>query len=120
MATITTFPFITHPARRRCTSCIGRAANCATTLRVRQPSGSARMSAAISEVPVDDREQPARDDPHRRSPAGAPGTVTYRFVDPALAATHIDFSIHLRTGSWAETPLEKVGSAIHGATRLPR
>ena len=118
VATITTFPFITHLRSTATMHVLHRARG---QLRHNAPGAAfwfRPMSAAISEVPVDDREQPVLVTIRTADlqQVSAPGTVTYRFVDPALAATHIDFSIHLRTGSWAETPLETVGSAIHGAT----
>ncbi|MGB4809368.1 MAG: SPFH domain-containing protein, partial [Candidatus Phosphoribacter baldrii] len=118
MATITTFPFITHLRSTATMHVLHRARG---QLRHNAPGAAfwfRPMSAAISEVPVDDREQPVLVTIRTADlqQVSAPGTVTYRFVDPELAATHIDFSIHLRTGSWAETPLETVGSAIHGAT----
>lgn len=76
------------------------------------------MTSAISEVPVDDREHQVlvRVRTTDLQEVTVPGTVTYRFADPALAATRVDFSIDLRNGSWIGRPLETVGSIIHGAT----
>jgi len=118
MATISTYPFVTHLRSTATMHVLHRSRG-----RIRHDGPGAAfwfrpMSAAISEVPVDDREQPVLITVRTADlqQVSAPGTVTYRFVDPALAATHVDFSVQLTTGAWAETPLETVGSAIHGAT----
>ena len=118
MATISTYPFVTHLRSTATMHVLHRSRG-----RLRHTGPGAAfwfrpMSAAISEVPVDDREQPVLITVRTADlqQVSAPGTVTYRFVDPALAATHVDFSVQLKTGAWAETPLETVGSAIHGAT----
>ena len=118
MATISTYPFVTHLRSTATMHVLHRSRG-----RIRHDGPGVAfwfrpMSAAISEVPIDDREQPVLITVRTADlqQVSAPGTVTYRFVDPALAATHIDFSVQLKTGAWAETPLETVGSAIHGAT----
>ena len=118
MATISTYPFVTHLRSTATMHVLHRSRG-----RLRHTGPGAAfwfrpMSAAISEVPVDDREQPVLITVRTADlqQVSAPGTVTYRFVDPALAATHVDFSVQLKTGAWAVTPLETVGSAIHGAT----
>ena len=118
MATISTYPFVTHLRSTATMHVLHRSRG-----RIRHDGPGVAfwfrpMSAAISEVPVDDREQPVLITVRTADlqQVSAPGTVTYRFVDPALAATHVDFSVQLKTGAWAETPLETVGSAIHGAT----
>ena len=53
------------------------------------------LTAALSEIPVDDREQPLLF--HARTAdfqdVTVQATVTYRVVDPALAATRLDFGI---------------------------
>jgi regulator of protease activity HflC (stomatin/prohibitin superfamily) len=70
--------------------------------------------AALSEVPVDDREQPLLF--HARTldfqDITVQATVTYRVVDPALAATRLDFSIDPESGVWRATPLEQVGGLL--------
>ena len=76
------------------------------------------LDAAISEVPLDDRELSVvvtlrTADLQQLS---APATATYRIVDPDLAARRIDFSIDLRTGRWSEQPLEAIAAPLHGAT----
>ena len=72
------------------------------------------LTAALSEVPVDDRELPllfhARTSDYQDVVVQA--TVTFRVTDPALAATRIDFSIHPDTGAWRVTPLEQVAGLL--------
>lgn len=118
MATITTYPFLRH---LRATE-----ASHVRHLGNGRPRHSAvgaafwfrALSAAISEVPVDDREcavlVPVRTtDLHQ---VAVPGVVTYRVADPDLAATRVDFSIDLSTGGWTQTPLETLATAVRGAT----
>ncbi|GAA4073860.1 hypothetical protein GCM10023065_30680 [Microbacterium laevaniformans] len=76
------------------------------------------LDAAISEVPLDDRELSVvvslrTADLQQLS---APVTATYRIVDPDLAARRIDFSIDLVTGTWTEQPLDAIAAPLHGAT----
>lgn len=72
------------------------------------------LSAAVSEVPVDDRELPLFF--HARTvdfqDITVQATVTYRITDPAVAAQRIDFSIDLGTGRWRATPLEQVAGLL--------
>jgi regulator of protease activity HflC (stomatin/prohibitin superfamily) len=89
VATITTFPFFTHLRSTATMHVLHRARG---QLRHNAPGAAfwfRPMSAAISEVPVDDREQPVLVTIRTADlqQVSAPGTVTYRFVDPALAAT---------------------------------
>lgn len=72
------------------------------------------LSAAISELPVDDRELPlaVRARTRDAQEVSVQGTVTYRITDPALAATRLDFGIDLRTGRWRNAPLEQLGSLL--------
>ena len=71
-------------------------------------------TAALSEVPIDDREQPLLF--HARTldfqDVTVQATVTYRVIDPALAATRIDFSISPESGVWQATPLEQLGGLL--------
>ncbi|MFB7842906.1 SPFH domain-containing protein [Microbacterium sp. NPDC056052] len=117
MATITSAPFIRH-------------LSAAPTMHVQhlhrgalRHAGAGQafwfrpLDAAISEIPMDDRELSVvvalrTADLQQLS---APVTVTYRIVDPALAAQRIDFSIDLRTGLWAEQPLDAIAAPLHGA-----
>lgn len=72
------------------------------------------LAAALSEIPVDDREQPLQF--HGRTldfqDVTVQANVTYRVVDPALAATRIDFGIDPDRGTWRTTPLEQIGGLL--------
>jgi regulator of protease activity HflC (stomatin/prohibitin superfamily) len=72
------------------------------------------LSAVLSEVPVDDRELPllfhARTSNYQDVIVQA--TLTYRIVEPALAAGRIDFAIDPRSGHWRATPLEQLASLL--------
>jgi regulator of protease activity HflC (stomatin/prohibitin superfamily) len=72
------------------------------------------LSAVLSEVPVDDRELPMLF--HARTvdfqDVTVQATLTYRLVDPAVAAVRIDFSIDPDTGRWRAMPLEQVASLL--------
>ncbi|MBI3227036.1 MAG: SPFH domain-containing protein [Mycolicibacterium cosmeticum] len=86
------------------------------------------LTAAMSEVPLDDRELPLLF--HARTAdfqdVTVQATVTYRVVDPALAAQRIDFAIDTDTGRWRGTPLEQVAALLtesaqqHGLDLLAR
>lgn len=118
MATITRFPFVRH-LRGSATTHIERLVNG----RLHDAGIGAAfwfrpLSASISEIPVDDREQEAlvRVRTSDLQEVTAPATITYRFASPATAAARVDFSIDLGTGAWRERPLETVGAMINGAT----
>ncbi|WP_089104192.1 SPFH domain-containing protein [Streptomyces hyaluromycini] len=72
------------------------------------------LTAAISEVPVDDRELAMTF--HARTAdfqdVSVQATVTYRVGDPAVAAARLDFSIDPDTGVWRGTPLEQLGTLL--------
>jgi regulator of protease activity HflC (stomatin/prohibitin superfamily) len=72
------------------------------------------LSAVLTEVPVDDRELPLLF--HARTAdfqdVTVQATLTFRFADPALAATRIDFSIDPERGTWRATPLEQVAGLL--------
>ena len=72
------------------------------------------LNAALSELPVDDREQPLLF--HGRTldfqDVTVQATITYRVVDPATAATRVDFGIDPDLGVWRATPLEQVGGLL--------
>jgi regulator of protease activity HflC (stomatin/prohibitin superfamily) len=72
------------------------------------------LNSALSEVPVDDREQPLLF--HGRTvdfqDVTVQATVTYRVADPALAAQRLDFGIDPRSGQWRATPLEQLGGLL--------
>ncbi|MCQ9132235.1 SPFH domain-containing protein [Streptomyces hilarionis] len=72
------------------------------------------LSAALSEVPVDDRELAMTF--HARTAdfqdVTVQATVTYRISDPAVAAARLDFSIDPDTGIWRGAPLEQLGTLL--------
>ncbi|MFJ9020246.1 SPFH domain-containing protein [Streptomyces sp. NPDC102259] len=72
------------------------------------------LSAALSEVPVDDRELAMTF--HARTvdfqDVAVQATVTYRISDPAVAAARLDFSIDPDTGAWRSAPLEQLGTLL--------
>lgn len=72
------------------------------------------LNAAISEVPIAEAELSmlfgARTKDFQEVSVQA--TVTYRFADPELAATRLDFAIDPYSGQWIGKPLEQVGSRI--------
>ncbi|ETW22385.1 hypothetical protein MGAST_20450 [Mycobacterium gastri 'Wayne'] len=86
------------------------------------------LTAAMSEIPLDDRELPLLF--HARTAdfqdVAVQATVTYRIVDPTLAAQRIDFSIDTNTGHWRAAPLEQVAGMLtesaqqHGLDLLAR
>ncbi|MFI1705503.1 SPFH domain-containing protein [Streptomyces griseoruber] len=72
------------------------------------------LTAALSEVPVDDRELAMTF--HARTvdfqDVTVQATVTYRISDPAVAAARLDFSIDPDTGVWRGAPLEQLGTLL--------
>lgn len=72
------------------------------------------LVAAISEVPVDDRELAMLF--HARTAdfqdVTVQATVTFRITDPAAAATRLDFGIDPDTGVWRAAPLEQIGTLL--------
>ena len=72
------------------------------------------LTAALSEIPIDDREQPLLF--HGRTldfqDVAVQATVTYRVADPAVAASRIDFGIEPERGAWQAAPLEQLGSLL--------
>ena len=110
MADITRAPFLRH-LRGTPTSYVihlrnGKAAH----------SGTGRsfwfrpLAAAISEIPIDDRELPLLF--HARTAdfqdVTVQATVGYRFTDPELVAQRLDFGIDPDHGSWRAAPLDQV------------
>ncbi|WP_419995182.1 SPFH domain-containing protein [Streptomyces boninensis] len=71
-------------------------------------------TAALSEVPVDDRELAMTFHARTRDfqDVTVQATVTYRVSDPAVAATRIDFSIDPDTGAWRGNPLEQLATLL--------
>jgi regulator of protease activity HflC (stomatin/prohibitin superfamily) len=78
-------------------------------------------TAALSEVPLDDREQALLF--HARTAdfqdVTVQATVNYRVIDPALAATRIDFGIGPHTGLPTGTPLETLAGLLTELAQQP-
>ena len=76
-------------------------------------------NAALSEIPIDDRELPPLF--HARTAdfqdVTVQTTVTFRITDPALAASHSDFSIDPDSGRWRSTPLQQVTNLLTEAAQ---
>ncbi|MFF4663610.1 SPFH domain-containing protein [Streptomyces sp. NPDC001282] len=72
------------------------------------------LTAALSEVPVNDRELAMAF--HARTSdfqdVTVQATVTYRISDPAEAAARLDFSIDPDTGAWRGAPLEQIATLL--------
>jgi regulator of protease activity HflC (stomatin/prohibitin superfamily) len=72
------------------------------------------ISAVLSEVPIDDRELPLLF--HARTAdfqdVTGQATVTFRFTDPTVAATRVDFAIDPDTGQWRSAPLDQVAGLL--------
>nr|MDT0665183.1 SPFH domain-containing protein [Micromonospora sp. DSM 115978] len=71
-------------------------------------------TAVISEVPVDDRELPLMF--HARTAdfqdVAVQATVTFRVVDPAVAAARLDFGIDPEKGTWRGSPIDQLAGLI--------
>ncbi len=78
-------------------------------------------SAALSQVPLDDREQALLF--HARSAdfqdVTIQATVNYRVVDPVLATSRIDFGVNPETGAWNAVPLETLGGLLTELAQQP-
>ncbi|KDN81280.1 SPFH domain-containing protein [Kitasatospora cheerisanensis] len=72
------------------------------------------LTAAISEVPADDRELAMLF--HARTAdfqdLAVQATVTYRISDPTIAATRLDFGIDPDTGAWRAEPLAQLATLL--------
>lgn len=68
------------------------------------------MTASIAEIPVDDRELAlaTRARSSDFQDVTVQGVLTYRVVDPAALAEHVDFSIDTARGVHQKQPLEKI------------
>ncbi|MFF2847980.1 SPFH domain-containing protein [Streptomyces sp. NPDC058001] len=77
------------------------------------------LTAALSEVPVDDRELTMAF--HARTAdfqdVTVQATVTYRVGDPAVAAARLDFSVDPDTGIWRGTPLDQISTLLTEAAQ---
>lgn len=78
-------------------------------------------TAALSQVPLDDREQAllfhARTSDFQDVTVQA--TVNYRITDPALATTRVDFGVNPHTGAWNGVPLETLGGLLTELAQQP-
>lgn len=114
MADITRYPFLRH-LRGTPTAYVSQLRGGAV---VREGVGLSfwfrPLSAALSEVPVDDRELPLL--VHARTAdfqdLTVQATLTYRLADPALAARRIDFSLDPDAGGWHGSPLDQVAGLL--------
>lgn len=72
------------------------------------------LSAAISELPVDDRELPLLFHARTRDfqDVTVQATVTFRIADPALSASRIDFSIDTSSGRWQADPMGQLAALL--------
>jgi regulator of protease activity HflC (stomatin/prohibitin superfamily) len=72
------------------------------------------LTAALSEVPVNDRELAMAF--HARTSdfqdVTLQATVTYRISEPATAAARLDFSVDPDTGAWRGAPLEQLATLL--------
>jgi regulator of protease activity HflC (stomatin/prohibitin superfamily) len=79
------------------------------------------LVAVLSEVPVDDREQPLLF--HARTAdfcdVSVQATITYRIVDPTLATDRLDFSIDPYRGQARARPLEQVAALVTELAQQP-
>lgn len=114
MADISTYPFLRH-LRGSTTTHVSHVRNGQV---VREGVGISfwfrPLSAALAEVPVDDRELPLLF--HARTAdfqdVTVQAAVTYRFARPEVVRERIDFSIDLATGQWRSTPLQQVAGLL--------
>nr|WP_269326995.1 SPFH domain-containing protein [Kineosporia mesophila] len=77
------------------------------------------LSAALSEVPIDDRELGLLF--HARTAdfqdVTVQATVAYRMADPDLAARRLDFGLELKNGKWRGRPLEQIAQMLTEASQ---
>lgn len=72
------------------------------------------INAAVAEVPIEDREQSFVFTGRTADfqDVAVQGTITFRVVDPELAARRIDFGIDLHSGVYLEEPLERLAQMV--------
>jgi regulator of protease activity HflC (stomatin/prohibitin superfamily) len=72
------------------------------------------LSAALSEVPIDDRELSLLF--HARTAdfqdVAVQATVAYRVSEPDVAVRRLDFGLELKTGRWRARPLDQVAQML--------
>lgn len=78
-----------------------------------------RLTTAVAEVPVDDREQTFVFTGRTADfqDVSVQGTITYRVADPEMAAARIDFGIDLTAGTYLEQPLERIAGMVTQAAQ---
>ncbi|MET3804094.1 hypothetical protein ABIB25_001080 [Nakamurella sp. UYEF19] len=119
MADITRYPFARHLRSSATTHVQHLSKGKVVHTGVGQSFWFRPLSAVLAEIPVDDRELPllfhARTADYQT--VGVQATLTYRFTDPGLAATRIDFSVDQATGRWLATPLEQIAGLLTEAAQ---
>jgi regulator of protease activity HflC (stomatin/prohibitin superfamily) len=79
------------------------------------------LTAVLSEIPVDDRELPLMF--HARTSdfqdVTVQASVTFRIVNPEVAAIRVDFSIDPEAGRWRSTPLEQIAGLLTELAQQP-
>ena len=114
MADIARYPFVRH-LRGYATTHVAHVRNGRTVHAGVGASFWYRpLSAVLTEVPVDDRDLALL--LHARTAdfqdVSVQATLTYRVVDPAVAAGRVDFSIDPENGRWRGTPLDQVAGLL--------
>ncbi len=72
------------------------------------------MAASLSELPMDDREQPVHFRGRSRDleDVAMQADVRWRVDSPERLAERIDFSLDLRSGAWTKQPLERISGML--------
>jgi regulator of protease activity HflC (stomatin/prohibitin superfamily) len=114
MATITRYPFVRHLSGAPTTYVQHVRAGTTHHEGVATAFWFRPLGAALSEVPVDDRELPMTF--HGRTSdyfdVTVQGTITFRVLDPAIAARRLDFSIDPTSGLWRGRPLDQLAGLL--------
>jgi len=79
------------------------------------------LSAAVAQIPVEDIETTflLTERSSDFQDIAVQCTLIYRFVDYAIAAGRINFSISLATGAWLDPPLERIANIWAQRTKTP-
>ncbi len=114
MSDITRHPFITHLRAEPTTHVLRYTKGRLTTSGRGGAFWFRPLNTALAEVPVDDREQSFLFTGRTADfqDVAIQGTITYRVIDPELAAQRIDFGVDVRTGAYLEQPLERVAQMV--------
>lgn len=116
MADITRYPFVRH-LRSTNTVYVQHLAKGKVRHQGRGASFWFRpLSAALAEVPVEDRELPLLF--HALTAdfqdLSVQAELTYRIEEPTRAAARLDFSLDPATGRWRAAPLEQIAALLAG------